>query len=118
MPNEKDYELRLFVAGMTPKCLAAFSNLKKICEEHLEGRYSIPDHRSPGLPEISSGRPDSGHPHPGAQAPRAGAQDYRRPLQHRKGLGRAGLAGAGLKNGFQFSVFGFRFSETFIIFLQ
>ncbi|MBU4231413.1 MAG: circadian clock protein KaiB [Proteobacteria bacterium] len=41
MPNEKDYELRLYVAGMTPKCLAAFSNLKKICEEHLEGRYFI-----------------------------------------------------------------------------
>jgi circadian clock protein KaiB len=41
MPNEKDYELRLYVAGMTPKCLAAFTNLKKICEEHLKGRYSI-----------------------------------------------------------------------------
>ena len=33
--------LRLYVAGQTPKCLAAFANLKKICEEHLEGRYSI-----------------------------------------------------------------------------
>ena len=41
MPKEKDYELRLYVAGMTPKCLAAFTNLKKICEEHLEGRYAI-----------------------------------------------------------------------------
>ena len=35
------YVLRLYVAGMTPNCLAAFANLKKICEEHLEGRYSI-----------------------------------------------------------------------------
>jgi circadian clock protein KaiB len=35
------YELRLYVAGQTPKCLAAFSNLKTICEEHLKGRYTI-----------------------------------------------------------------------------
>lgn len=33
--------LRLYVAGMTPKSLRAFSNLKRICEEHLEGRYEI-----------------------------------------------------------------------------
>lgn len=33
--------LRLYVAGQTPKSLAAFSNLKKICEEHLFGRYEI-----------------------------------------------------------------------------
>lgn len=35
------WELRLYVAGQTPKSLAAFSNLKKLCEEHLPGRYSI-----------------------------------------------------------------------------
>ena len=29
------------MAGQTPKSLAAFSNLKKICESHLSGRYSI-----------------------------------------------------------------------------
>lgn len=33
--------LRLYVAGQTPKSLAAFSNLKKICEEHLKGKYTI-----------------------------------------------------------------------------
>jgi circadian clock protein KaiB len=33
--------LRLYVAGQTPKCLAAFSNLKKICDEHLPGVYDI-----------------------------------------------------------------------------
>lgn len=39
---DKDrYLLRLYVAGQTPKSLAAFANLKKICEEHLEGRYQI-----------------------------------------------------------------------------
>lgn len=35
------YNLRLYVAGQTPKSLAAVSNLRKICEEHLAGRYAI-----------------------------------------------------------------------------
>jgi circadian clock protein KaiB len=35
------YILRLYVAGQTPKALTAFSNLKKICEEQLQGKYSI-----------------------------------------------------------------------------
>jgi circadian clock protein KaiB len=35
------WQLRLYVAGQTPKSLAAFSNLKKICEDHLKGRYRI-----------------------------------------------------------------------------
>jgi len=35
------WELRLYVAGQTPKSLTAFANLKRICEEHLRGRYTI-----------------------------------------------------------------------------
>ena len=35
------YDLRLYVAGQTPRSLQAFSNLKRICEEHLAGRYRI-----------------------------------------------------------------------------
>ena len=35
------FELRLYVAGQTPRSIAAFANLKKICEEHLPGRYNI-----------------------------------------------------------------------------
>jgi circadian clock protein KaiB len=35
------YQLRLYVAGQTPKSLLAFRNLKQICEEHLHGRYEI-----------------------------------------------------------------------------
>ncbi|RCJ18342.1 circadian clock protein KaiB [Nostoc sp. ATCC 43529] len=35
------WELRLYVAGQTPKSLKAFANLNKICEEHLEGKYRI-----------------------------------------------------------------------------
>ena len=38
---EGHYNLRLYVAGQTPKSLAAISNLKKICEEHLAGMYTI-----------------------------------------------------------------------------
>ena len=33
--------LRLYVAGQTPKAITAFTNLKKICEEQLGGKYSI-----------------------------------------------------------------------------
>lgn len=35
------WELRLYVAGQTPRSLTAFANLKKICEEHLSGKYRI-----------------------------------------------------------------------------
>jgi circadian clock protein KaiB len=37
----KKYELRLYVAGKTTKSVTALSNLKKYCEEHLAGQYSI-----------------------------------------------------------------------------
>ena len=36
-----EWKLRLYVAGQTPKSLTAFANLKRICEEHLAGRYQI-----------------------------------------------------------------------------
>jgi circadian clock protein KaiB len=35
------YILRLYVAGETRRCIAAFANLKNICEDHLAGRYTI-----------------------------------------------------------------------------
>ena len=35
------YQLRLYVAGQTPKSVLALKNLKQICEEHLQGRYEI-----------------------------------------------------------------------------
>jgi circadian clock protein KaiB len=35
------WELRLYVAGQSPRSIAALANLRRICEEHLEGRYSI-----------------------------------------------------------------------------
>lgn len=35
------FELRLYVAGQTPKSLAALANLKRICDEHLKQKYRI-----------------------------------------------------------------------------
>lgn len=35
------FVLRLYIAGQTPKCVRAFTNLKRICEEHLANRYRI-----------------------------------------------------------------------------
>src|SRR5215470_6982527 len=35
------WELRLYVAGMTPTSIRAFENLKKLCEEHMHGAYRI-----------------------------------------------------------------------------
>lgn len=35
------WDLKLYVAGQTPKSLQAFANLKRICEEHLAGEYRI-----------------------------------------------------------------------------
>ena len=40
--NDPDiWNLRLYVAGQTPRAIAAFDNLQRICEEHLAGRYRI-----------------------------------------------------------------------------
>jgi circadian clock protein KaiB len=39
--TDKPFQLRLYVAGKTPKSITAFANLKKICAEHLEGMCSI-----------------------------------------------------------------------------
>jgi len=35
------WNLRLYTAGQSPKSLAALDNLKRVCEQHLPGRYSI-----------------------------------------------------------------------------
>ena len=37
----KKWDLRLYVAGKTPKAVHAFANLKKLCAEHMKGEYSI-----------------------------------------------------------------------------
>lgn len=35
------WDLRLYVAGQTPKSMTALANLRRICEEHLAGQYKI-----------------------------------------------------------------------------
>lgn len=37
----RQWELRLYIAGKTPRAVAAFQNLSRICEEHLAGEYRI-----------------------------------------------------------------------------
>lgn len=39
--KDETFELRLYVAGNTPKAARAYANLRTICEEHLAGRYRI-----------------------------------------------------------------------------
>jgi len=39
--HESTLKLRLYVAGQTPKSLAALSNLKRICSEHIDGKYEL-----------------------------------------------------------------------------
>jgi circadian clock protein KaiB len=40
-PDSDFYDLRLYVAGQTPKSMSALANLKRFCEEHLAGKYRI-----------------------------------------------------------------------------
>ena len=49
------WELRLYVAGQTPKSLKAFSNLKRICEDHLTERYTIEVIDLVEQPQLSKG---------------------------------------------------------------
>jgi circadian clock protein KaiB len=39
--EDAKWNLRLYTAGQSPKSLAALENLKRVCEQHLAGRYSI-----------------------------------------------------------------------------
>jgi circadian clock protein KaiB len=40
-PAAETWKLKLYIAGQTPRSLAALANLKKIVEDHLDGRYRI-----------------------------------------------------------------------------
>jgi circadian clock protein KaiB len=40
-PRSPNYQLRLYIAGQSPRSITAVSNLKRICEVHLDGRYAI-----------------------------------------------------------------------------
>ena len=51
---DERYDLRLYVAGHTPKSMAAIANLKHICDTHLAGRYSIQIIDLVETPELAS----------------------------------------------------------------
>jgi circadian clock protein KaiB len=51
----EQWNLRLYVAGQTPKCITAFANLKKLCEERLGGNYSIEVIDLLRKPQLASG---------------------------------------------------------------
>ena len=40
-PESNPWKLRLYVAGQTPRSVAAIDNLERICREHLDGRYEV-----------------------------------------------------------------------------
>jgi circadian clock protein KaiB len=40
-PGRQTWKLRLYVAGQTPRSVAAIENLERICHEHLQDRYEI-----------------------------------------------------------------------------
>jgi len=50
----RQYDLRLYVAGATPKSLAAIANLRSICETHLTGRFSVEIIDLVQTPELAS----------------------------------------------------------------
>ena len=51
----EQWNLRLYVAGQTPKCITAFANLKKLCDERLGGNYSIEVIDLLKKPQLASG---------------------------------------------------------------
>jgi len=53
--TDEIWELRLYVAGQTPRSVAAFTNLKKLCEEHLAGKYKIEVIDLMKHPQLASG---------------------------------------------------------------
>lgn len=53
--DEDDYVLRLFVTGSTPKSIRAITNLRAICEEHLEGHFDLEVIDLYQQPELAAG---------------------------------------------------------------
>ncbi len=71
-----DFELRLYVAGQTPKSLTALANLRRICENHLEGRYQIEVIDLLEKPQPGAWRSNSGHPTLVRRFTEADQEDY------------------------------------------
>ena len=81
------WELRLYVAGTTPKSVAAFANLKEICETHMGGKYRIEIIDLLRNPQLASGDQIVAVPTAGAAFAAPGQKNHWRPVQHPAGAG-------------------------------
>ena len=82
IPASEKWELRLYVAGQTPKSIKAFANLKKLCEEHLAGQYRIEVIDLLQNPQLAEGDQIFAIPTLVRKLPRTDQEDHRRPVQH------------------------------------
>ena len=73
----KEWELRLYIAGKTPRAIAALENLQRICEEHLAGEYEIEVIDLLEESATGEGRPDSRRADTCQAGPPALAKDHR-----------------------------------------
>ena len=82
------WTLKLYVAGQSPRSLAAFANLKKICTEHLPGKYSIVVIDLLEHPQLAAGDQIIAIPTLIRKLADAHEEDYRGPLEHGPGARR------------------------------
>jgi circadian clock protein KaiB len=54
-PKARKLQLRLYVAGQTPRSIAALANLKQVCEERVPGKYKIEVIDLLKKPQLASG---------------------------------------------------------------
>ncbi len=94
MSRRGQFDLRLYVAGQTPKAMRAFANLRKICDEHLAGRYRIEVIDLLEDPQLGRGDQILALPTLVRKLPHADQEDHRRPVQYRARAGRSGPAAA------------------------
>ena len=84
--------LRLYVVGQTPKSLAAIVNIKKICEEHLQGRYELQVIDLYQQPQLAQDEQIIAVPTLIKRLPPPAAPFHRRYVGHREPAGGAGFA--------------------------
>ena len=80
MNHEPAVKLRLYVAGQTPKSLAALSNLKKICADHLDGKYELEVIDLIKNPQLAQGDQILAIPTLVRNLPHTDSKNYRRSL--------------------------------------
>jgi circadian clock protein KaiB len=83
--SRKDFwQLRLYIAGHTPNSIASIANLKKICEDQLQGKYRIEVIDLLERPQLARGDQIIAIPTLVRRLPPAGQENHREPLQDRE----------------------------------